>query len=385
MQPDIIPNKRKSRSSRKDRCQQSPLLSGLPDELAISCLMRIARVEHPNIRLVCKRWNQLLSGNYYYSLRKRSGMAEEWVYIFKRDNDQKLTWHAFDPVNRIWKSLPPVPSEYSVAVGFGCAVLNGCYLYLLGGKDPVRGPMRRVIFYNARINKWLRVPDMLHKRYFFGSCVINNCLFVAGGECEGIHRTLRSAEVYDPNRNRWFCIAEMSAGMVPSTGIVYDGKWFLKGLNSHRQVISEVYLLASKTWSTASDEMVTGLRNPSISFDGQLYSTDCRDGCKIRVYNRETGSWTRFMDTRRHLGSSRALEVAALVSLNGKLCVIRNNMSITLIDITDPTTVIEVDSARMWETFARKWQHRSFMANLWSTVAGCNLKTHIMHCQVLQV
>jgi hypothetical protein len=304
MQPDVIPNKRKSKSSRKDRSKtQSPLLLGLPDELAISCLMRAARIEHPNMRLVCKRWNRLLSGNYYYSLRKKFGMAEEWIYVFKRDRDQKLSWYAFDPVNQLWKSLPPVPPEYSEAVGFGSAVLNGCYLYLFGGKDPVNGSMRRVVFYNARINKWLRAPDMLQKRHFFGSCVINNCLYVAGGECVGIQRILRSAEVYDPNRNRWSSIAEMSTGMVPSIGVVHDGKWYLKGLNSHRQVVSEVYLPASKMWSATGNEMVTGWRNPSISLNGHLYFADCRNGCKLRVYNREMGSWTRFIDTRHHMGS----------------------------------------------------------------------------------
>ena len=127
------------------RCRtQAPLLPGLPDDLAISCLMRVPRVEHPNLRLVSRRLSRLLSGNYYYSLRKKFDMAEEWVYVFKRDRDQKISWHAFDPVHRLWKSLPPVPPEYSEAVGFGCAVLSGCYLYLFGGKDPVRGSMRQI-------------------------------------------------------------------------------------------------------------------------------------------------------------------------------------------------------------------------------------------------
>ena len=386
MQPDVKPNKRKSRSSRKERCRtQAPLLPGLPDDLAISCLIRVPRVEHPNLRLVCKRWSRLLSGNYYYSLRKKFGMAEEWVYVFRRDCDHKISWHAFDPVQRLWKSLPPVPPEYSEAVGFGCAVLSGCYLYLFGGKDPARGSMRRVVFYNTRINKWQRAPDMLRKRHCFGSCVINNCLYVAGGECEGIQRTLRSAEVYNPNRNRWSCITEMSIGMVPFIGVVYDGKWFLKGFDSHRQIVSEVYLPTSNMWSTTGNELVAGLRNPSISFNGRLYSVDCRDACKLRVYDGDKGLWTRFMDSRRHLGSSRSFEAVALVSLDGKICVIRNNMGITLVDVCDPTTVIEIDSARMWESFARKGQHRSFMANLWATIAGRHLKTHIIHCQVLQV
>ncbi|EAZ25721.1 hypothetical protein OsJ_09555 [Oryza sativa Japonica Group] len=386
MQPDIKPNKRKSRSSHKERCRtQAPLLPGLPDDLAITCLMRVPRLEHTNLRLVCKRWNRLLSGNYYYSLRKKLGMAEEWVFVFKRDRDRKISWHAFDPVHQVWKSLPPVPAEYSEAVGFGCAVLSGCYLYLFGGKDPVRGSMRRVVFYNARINKWLRAPDMLQKRHCFGSCVINNRLYVAGGECEGIQRTLRSAEFYDPNRNRWSYISEMSTGMVPFIGVVYDGKWFLKGLDSHRQVVSEVYMPTSNVWSVTADEMVTGWRNPSICFNGRLYSAECRDGCKLRVYDRDTRSWTRFMDSRRHLGNSRAFEAAALVSLNGKICIIRNNMSITLVDVSNTPTVIEINNAHMWDVFARKGQHRSFIANLWFTIAGRNFKTHIIHCQVLQV
>jgi hypothetical protein len=141
-------------------------------------------------------------------------------------------------------------------------------------------------------------------------------------------------------------------------------------------------------WSGTGNEMVTGWRNPSISLNGHLYSVDCRNGCKLRVYNREMGSWTRLIDTRHHMGSSRSLEASAFVSLNGMLCIIRNNMSITIVDvdILDPIRATEVDSARMREAFVRKGQHRlSFMANLWSIITGCNLKTDIMHCQVLQV
>lgn len=313
-------------------------------------------------------------------------MAEEWVYVFKRDRDGKISWHAFDPTYQLWKSLPPVPPEYAEALGFGCAVLSGCYLYLFGGKDPLRGSMRRVVFYNARTNKWHRAPDMLRKRHFFGSCVINNCLYVAGGECEGIQRTLRSAEFYDPNRNRWTFVGEMNNGMVPFIGVVYDNKWFLKGLDSHRQVVSEFYAPSSNSWYTASNGMVTGWRNPSVSFNGRLYAADCRDGCKIRVYDRSTDSWARFTDSKHHLGNSRAFEAAALVSINGKLGIVRNNMSISLVDVLNPGLSIETNSARAWETIAAKGQIKSFVANLWSSIAGrSGLKSHIVHCQVLQV
>ncbi|KAK3205000.1 hypothetical protein Dsin_019046 [Dipteronia sinensis] len=216
IQPDINPNAHRTKNSRRERSRvQPPLLPGLPDDLAIACLIRVPRSEHRKLRLVCKRWYRLLAGNFFYSQRKSLGMAEEWVYVFKRDRDGKISWNAFDPVYQLWQPLPPVPKQYSEALGFGCAVLSGCHLYLFGGRDPLRGSMRRVHYYSARTNKWYRAPDMLRKRHFFGSCVINNCLYVAGGECEGIQRTLRSAEVYDPNKNRWSFIADMSTAMVP--------------------------------------------------------------------------------------------------------------------------------------------------------------------------
>ncbi|KAE9462317.1 hypothetical protein C3L33_05772, partial [Rhododendron williamsianum] len=385
IQPDINPRAHKKKNSRRERTRfQPPLLPGLPDDLAIACLIRVPRAEHTKLRLVCKRWYRLLAGNYYYSLRRSLGMAEEWVYVIKRDRDGRISWHAYDPMYQLWQPLPPVPAEYSGALGFGSAVLSGCHLYLFGGKDTIRGSMRRVIFYNARTNKWHRAPDMLRKRHLFGSCVINNCIYVSGGECEGIQRTLRSAEVYDPNKSRWNFIADMSTAMVPFIGVVHNGKWFLKGLGSHREVLSEAYIPETNNWIPMSDGMVAGWRNPSISMNGKLYALDCHDGCKIRVFDEATNSWNRFMDSKLHLGSSRALEAAALVALNGKLCIIRNNMSISMVDVSSPDKRVE-NNPHLWENIAGKGHIRTIFTNLWSSIAGRGgLKSHIVHCQGVQ-
>ncbi|XP_044472516.1 F-box/kelch-repeat protein At1g55270-like isoform X2 [Mangifera indica] len=383
IKPSIHPTRNKPHTGSRSR-NQSPLLPGLPDDLAIACLIRVPRVEHRKLRLVCKRWCCLLSGNYFYSLRKSHGIAEEWLYVIKRDHDGKISWHAFDPIYQLWQPLPPVPKEYSEALGFGCAVLSGCHLYLFGGKDPLNGSMRRVIFYSARTNKWHRAPDMLRRRHFFGSCVINNCLYVAGGENAGAHRSLRSAEVYDPNRHRWSLISDMSTAMVPFIGVVYEGKWFLKGLGSHRQVLSEVYQPETDSWYPVYDGMVAGWRNPSASLNGHLYALDCKDGCKLRVYDEATDSWSKHIDSKMHLGNSRSLEAAALVPLNGKLCVIRNNMSISLVNVSKSDSEGVASAEHLWETISGKGQFKTLVTNLWSSIAGRNrLKSHIVHCQVL--
>lgn len=387
IRPDIKPSIHPTRQKQpRDRNRdQSPLLPGLPDDLAIACLIRVPRIEHRKLRLVCKRWYRLLAGNFFYSLRKNLGIAEEWIYIMKRDRDEKISWHAFDPAHQLWQPLPPVPKEYLVAVGFGCAVLSGCHLYLFGGKDPVKGSMRRVIYYSARTNKWHRAPDMLRRRHLFGACVINNCLYVAGGENEGLHRSLRSAEVYDPNKNRWSFISDMSTAMVPFIGIVYDGKWFLKGLGSHRQVLCEVYQPETDSWDSVYNGMVTGWRNPSTTINGNLFALECNDGCKLRLYDEATDSWSKHIDSRMHLGSSKALEAAALLPLNGKLCIIRNNMSISLVDVSNSDNTREAPAEHLWETIAGKGQFKTFVTNFLSSLAGRgHFKSHIVHCQVLQ-
>ncbi|KAL8480285.1 hypothetical protein ACS0TY_026996 [Phlomoides rotata] len=384
LQPDIKPSIHPTRPKLpRDRNRiQSPLLPGLPDDLAIACLIRVPRIEHFKLRLVCKRWYRLLAGNFFYSLRKNLNIAEEWIYIMKRDRDGKLSWHAFDPMHHIWQPLPPVPREYLEARDFGSAVLSGCHLYLFGGKDPVKGSMRRVVFYSARTNKWHRAPDMLRRRHFFGYCVMNNCLYVAGGENEGAHRSLRSGEVYDPNKNRWSFISDMSTAMVPFIGVVYGGKWFLKGLGSHRQVLSEVYQPETDKWSSVHDGMVTGWRHPCCTINGTLYALDCKDGCKLRIYEESSGSWVKHIDSEMHLGNSKALEAAAVLPLNGKLCIIRNNMSISLVDVSNSENA---KGEHLWETISGKGNFKTLVTNFLSNFASTSrIKNRIAHCQVLQ-
>jgi hypothetical protein len=199
-----------------------------------------------------------------------------------------------------------------------------------------------------------------------------------------VHRSLRSAEVYDPNKNRWSFISDMSTAMVPFIGVVYEGKWFLKGLGSHRQVLSEVYQPGTDSWFPVYDGMVAGWRNPSTSLNGHLYALECKDGCKLRVYDEATDAWSKHIDSKTHLGNSRALEAAALLPLNGKLCIIRNNMSISLVDVSK-SDARGPTAEHLWETIAGKGQFKTLVTNILSSLAGRNrLKSHIVHCQVLQ-
>ncbi|KAK9073826.1 hypothetical protein SSX86_006420 [Deinandra increscens subsp. villosa] len=138
-----------------------------------------------------------------------------------------------------------------------------------------------------------------------------------------------------------------------------------------------MYQPKTDVWTAVEDGMVLGWRNPSPCLDGKLYALECKDGCKVQVYDEETDSWSKHIDSKMHMGNSKGFEAATLVPLNGKLCIIRKYMSISLVNIRK-------DGAA-WETLAEKGQLKTLVANLWSSLAGRNrLKSHIVHCQVLQ-
>ncbi|XP_040376417.1 F-box/kelch-repeat protein At1g55270-like [Oryza brachyantha] len=363
--------------------RQCLLIPGLPDDLAVACLIRVPRGDHWKLRLVCKRWLRLLAGNYFYGLRRRLGLAEQWVYAVKCDGGGRVSWDVLDPSRRAWRALPPVPGEYAGAVGFGCAVLGGCHLYLLGGRDPRRGPMRRVVFYSARSNRWHRAPDMLRRRHGFGCCVIGNRLYVAGGEGGVGGGGITSAEVFDPAKNRWSFVSDMAALLVPFVSAVHGGRWYVKGLGAQRQVVSQVYSPETDAWSAVPelDTMVAGWRSPSVSLGGRLYAADCKDGCRLRAYDEAAGAWTGCVDSGHHVGSSHAVEAAAMVALDGKLCVVRNDMSASVVDVAAGQA-----GAPRWETVAGKGQIKAFVTNLLSTIAGARAraKNRVLHCQVLE-
>ncbi|PWZ23565.1 F-box/kelch-repeat protein [Zea mays] len=354
-----------------------PLLPGLPDDLAIACLIRVPRADHWKLRLVCRKWCRLLAGNYFYGLRRRLGLAEQWLYAVKRDGrDGRVSWDVLDPSRGEWRALPPVPGEYAEADGFGCAVLGGCHLYLLGGRDPRRGSaMRRVVFYSARSNRWHRAPDMLRRRQFFDVCVMGNRLYVAGGEGGG--GGLRSAEVFDPAKNRWSFVAEMAAPMAPFVSAVHGGRWFVKGIGAQQQVLSQAYSPVSDSWSIVLDGMVTGWRSPSACLNGRLYAAECMDGCRLRAYDEAVDAWSTCADSKQHRGSSQA---AAIVALHGRLFVVRNDMSVSAVQVA-----AEAGKQR-WQTLAGKAHTKSFVTGLLSNLSGrSRAKNNILHCQVLEV
>lgn len=284
-----------------------PLISGLPDDLALQCLARVPRACHPILRLVCSSWQHVVDSQDYYNMRLEAGASEEWFYVLTLFPLLK----AFDPRAPKWHILPPMPGVLDSDLLIDCAcVVVGHKLLVIGGlhietrelKMVVR---KEVLIYNALTNSWEVGEAMQTARRNFAYGVIGDCVYVAGGHnlLEGF---LHTAEVYSLASNTWRSLEPLAPKRGPCIGAVINDQFCVLENCEGGSCSAEV--LNSDHWSEV-DGMVPTRGNSSrcikaedvaqcqrplhgpIVLDGKLYAV-ARDRASIRVYSAETRQWS---------------------------------------------------------------------------------------------
>ncbi|XP_038973154.1 F-box/kelch-repeat protein At1g22040-like [Phoenix dactylifera] len=277
-----------SELSQNDACKRQKMLSSyydgnpgliprLPDEISLQILARLPRIYYLNMKLVCRSWKAAITSREVYHLRRELGTTEEWLYILTKVEENKLLWHALDPLSRKWQRLPQMPYVLNegepkrVLSGFriwnvvgssikiadfirgwlwrrdaldqmpfcGCAVgsVDGC-LYVLGGFSRASA-MKSVWKYDPCINLWQEVSSMTTSRAFCKTALLNNKLYAVGGVNRGRNglTPLRSAEVFDPQTGMWTQLPSMpfsKAQVIPTAFLADILKPIATGMASYR-------------------------------------------------------------------------------------------------------------------------------------------------------
>lgn len=259
------------------RDENPRLISSLPDEISQQIIARIPRIYYLKMKLVSRKWKAAITSTEIYQLRKELGITEEWLYILTKVEDEKLLWHALDPLTGKWQRLPPIPSLGSeeksrrglsgflmwnvmgssiriadVIRGWlgrrdtlerlpfcGCAIgtVDGC-LYVLGGFSRAFA-MKCVWRYDPVVNMWQEVSPMTTGRAFCKASFLNDKLYVVGGVSKGRGglTPLQSAEVYDPKTGFWTKLKSMpfsKAQTLPTAFLAELLKPIATGMTSYR-------------------------------------------------------------------------------------------------------------------------------------------------------
>ncbi|XP_048331951.1 F-box/kelch-repeat protein At1g22040 [Ziziphus jujuba] len=258
--------------------EESPrLIPSLPDELSIQIIARLPRICYFNVRLVSRKWKKTVMGPELYKLRKELGTTEEWLYLLTKVEEDRLLWHALDPLSRKWQRLPRMPnvvyeeesckglsslwmwnmletsnkiagvirswlgqkSSFDQMPFCGCAVgaVDGC-LYVIGGFSRASA-MKCVWKFDPVQNTWSEVTAMSTGRAYCKTGILNNKLYVVGGVSRGRGglTPLQSAEVFDPSIGTWSQVPSMpfsKAQLVPTAFLADMLKPIATGLTSYK-------------------------------------------------------------------------------------------------------------------------------------------------------
>lgn len=258
--------------------QQQQLIPGLPDEIAIECLVRVPYKFHCNMKSVCRSWRTLVSHGSFYEERRRSGAAEHMVcliqplppqspsltecsdsdgsdsYVCKTSEkegeaaDEKssglpLVQHGlsiYNATHQSWNRLMRSGGAHvRVPMFCQCVALPG-KLLLLGGWDPnTLEPVPDVYVLDLIGGaRWRRAAPMSVARSFFACGVVGqSTVYVAGGH-DNQKNALRSAEVYDANADEWRMLPAMAEERDECQGLSWEGDsrfWVVSGYSTENQ------------------------------------------------------------------------------------------------------------------------------------------------------
>ncbi|KAJ6859675.1 F-box/kelch-repeat protein SKIP20 [Populus alba x Populus x berolinensis] len=270
--------------------QRQQLIPGLPDEIAMECLVRVPYQFHSNMKSVCHTWQRLISHPSFYQQRLQSGTAEHLVCLVqplppinhsttspttddddggdplinsssnnkilknedKQEEEQQQHIHSppqyalstYNATHNIWQRTRP-PEGSRIPMFCQCLALpSSGKLLLLGGWDPTTlEPVPHVYILDliettGAACKWRRGASMSVPRSFFACGVVGpSTVCVAGGH-DSQKNALRSAEVYDVETDQWEMLPDMIEERDECQGLSWEGDskfWVVSGYGTESQ------------------------------------------------------------------------------------------------------------------------------------------------------
>ncbi|CAM8934904.1 unnamed protein product [Rhodiola kirilowii] len=298
-----LSEKQCSLSNGSMECVNKALIPGLPDELALLCLVMISHGYLGVLKCVCKRWRDVIGSEYYASYKSRMGRCGDWVFFW--DGGIQHQWKAYDPEADRWHDMPSMP-RLNDDSHFGFSCVSACNRFLvIGGAyandNPDNEPIvtNRVQSFDPFRQEWSEVATMSTPRAKFACSVIGGKVYVGGGCSSLFTDGLSSAEVYDPVNDRWDDLPPLPNPMAHCFGISYNGKFHILECTYGQSTME--YSQLDKQWCSRDDMWLRPLdilvRREIVVINDHIYAVKNNDEEKlVEAFNTQTGDWL-------HLGS----------------------------------------------------------------------------------
>ncbi|VFQ81558.1 unnamed protein product [Cuscuta campestris] len=262
-----------------------PLLPGLPDDVALHCLLRVTVDNHLSCKGVSKRWFLLFAHKErFFSLRRELLFHEPWLFVLAfHKRTGKIQWKVLDLTNFSWHAIPPMPcKDNATAHGFRCVSLPHMgVMFVCGGLvSDADYPLNLVLKYEVGANRWSVMKSMITPRSYFGIGLIDGMLYVAGGNGAELFE-LNSAEVLNPSNGTWRPVSNIGMYLSSYDSAVLNGKLFItEGWFWPFYVVpmGQAYDPKTDTWEGIPSGLREGWTGSSVVIEGHLFVVTEHEG-----------------------------------------------------------------------------------------------------------
>ncbi|KAG6501483.1 hypothetical protein ZIOFF_041364 [Zingiber officinale] len=202
--------------ARRTMTMKAELIPGLPDCLALECLLRLPFHAILDARAVCKRWKHELDSPSFYRIRRTAGLAHRIVSLLLQGKLPhtvgNLHLALYEPdtgVCTMRQLAPNRPNSHAALAGRGLAMgrdaaVVGRELVVFGGWDVLENRRSgEVHIYDLHTGAWRPgTPNPAPERLFCWFVLNRQKVLVIGGrDAEG--KKLQSALVYNVAADTW--------------------------------------------------------------------------------------------------------------------------------------------------------------------------------------
>lgn len=272
----------------------SPILPGLPDDVAKYCLALVPRSNFPAMGGVSKKWRLFIRSKEFVMVRKLAGLLEEWLYCLTLDNEGREShWEVMDSFGRKCRSLPPMPGPAKAS--FGVVVLNG-KLLIMAGYSAIEGTAvasDEVYQYDSYLNSWSRLSNMNVARYDFACAEVNGLVYIVGGY--GVDGdNLSSVEMYDPDTDKWTLIESLRRPRWGCFACEFEDKLYVMGGRSSFTIgnskFVDIYNPEKHSWCEIKNGCVMVTAHAVL--EKKLFCIEWKNQRKLAIFSPENNSWT---------------------------------------------------------------------------------------------
>ncbi|KAL7159724.1 hypothetical protein ABFS83_01G046800 [Erythranthe nasuta] len=338
----------------------SPLLPGLPDDVAQLCL---SLVPPSTLYSVCRSWRRLIYAPSFPPFLSLYALLSPTHNHHHHLSINPVHFFNFDPISCNWHPLPPPPpplrlqfrhpSFISRNLPIQSVAVSGNLVLLAATADPFLPALPQPLVFETLSQKWIQGPPLPAPRRWCAAGASRGVVYVASGISSYYENDVaRSVEKWDlvahqQRRLRqrqpplgWEKLAKLkdvkfSREAIDAVG--WKGKLCMVNVKGDAAKEGIIYDVDRDSWGEMPEGMLAGWRGPAAAMEEEtIYAVDESRG-RLKKYDHVNDTWVVVVENELLKGAQQVVAVA------GKVCALcADGVSIAVVDVA------ALAPARLW-------------------------------------